>query len=97
MRRIKLILAMAAVLVGTLALQAGPAIADDLDCRDARGDLIRCDGDLYEPYNNNDYYFDDDYYYYSFNPYFFNPYFFSPYYYFDDDSYGCEGPVCLID
>jgi hypothetical protein len=97
MRRIKLILAMAAVLVGTLALQAGPAMADDLDCRDARGDLIRCDGDLYEPYNNNDYYFDDDYYYYSFNPYFFNPYFFSPYYYFDDDSYGCEGPVCLID
>ena len=97
MRRIKIILAMAAVLVGTLALQAGPAMADDLDCRDARGDLIRCDGDLYEPYNNNDYYFDDDYYYYSFNPYFFNPYFFSPYYYFDDDSYGCEGPVCLID
>ena len=81
MRRIKLILAMVAVLVGTLALQAGPAMADDLDCRDARGDLIRCDGDLYEPYNNNDYY------YYSFNPY----------YYFDDDSYGCEGPVCLID
>jgi len=27
-------------------------MADDLNCRDARGDLIRCDGDLYAPYYN---------------------------------------------
>ena len=75
----------------------------DLDCRDAKGDLIRCDGDLYAPYGDN-YYFDNDY-----NDYFDNDYddyyyffFLSPYNYyggFDNDYYydGCEGPVCLID
>ena len=54
MRRIKLILAMVAVLVGTLALQAGPAFADDLDCRDANRfesrhdvDAVNCRGDVF--------------------------------------------------
>jgi hypothetical protein len=54
MRRIKLILGMTAVLVGTLALQAGPAFADDLDCRDANQferrhdvDAVNCRGDVF--------------------------------------------------
>ena len=54
MRRIKIILAMAAVLVGMLALQAGPAFADDLDCRDANQferrhdvDAVNCRGDVF--------------------------------------------------
>ena len=94
MKRIQMVLAALAIVVTSLAAFAVPAMADDLDCRDAKGDLIRCDGDLYAPYGHN-YYFDNDY-----NDYFDNDYFFSPYYYggFDDDySYGCEGPVCLID
>ena len=82
MSRIKLILAMAAVLVGTLALQAGPAMADDLDCRNARGDLIRCDGDLYEPYDSGSYY-DDNYYY----PQFYSPIYF-PFYTDFNHGYG---------
>ncbi len=100
MRRIKLVLAALSVAVASFAAFSGPVLADDLDCHDARGDLIRCNGDLYAPYYNHDnydyldHYFNDDF-------YFFNPYlFFSPYNYydgFDDYSYGCEGPVCLID
>jgi hypothetical protein len=91
-KRIQIILGVLAVVVTSFAAVSGPALADDLNCRDARGDLIRCDGELYSPYNDDDYFYDDDYY---FSPYFFNPY----YYYggFDDYSYGCEGPVCLID
>ncbi len=96
MRRIQVVFAALAVVVAAFAASVGPAMAQSLDCRDARGDLIRCDGDLYSPYDDDDgyYYYNndnywDDYYYYYFNPY---------YYYggFDDD-YGCEGPVCLID
>jgi hypothetical protein len=83
MRRIKMLLAMAAVLVGTLALQAGPALADDLDCRNARGDLIRCDGDLYEPYDRGSYYDDNDYYY----PPFYSP-IYSPFYTDFNHGYG---------
>jgi hypothetical protein len=104
MRRIKLVLAALSVAVASFAAFSGPVLADGLDCRDARGDLIRCDGDLYAPYYNYDKYYDnDDYFDHYFNDdfYFFNPYlFFSPYNYydgFDDYSYGCEGPVCLID
>jgi hypothetical protein len=100
MRRIKLVLATLSVAVASFAAFSGPVLADDLDCHDARGDLIRCDGDLYAPYYNHDnydhYYDDDDYFDHYFNPYLF----FSPYNYygdFDDYSYGCEGPVCLID
>lgn len=92
MKRIQIILGALAIVVTSFAAVSGPALAEDLNCRDARGDLIRCDGDLYSPYDNDDdYFYDDDY----FSPYFFNPY----YYYggFDDYSYGCEGPVCLID
>ena len=101
MKRIQMVLAALAIVVTSLAAFAVPAMADDLDCRDAKGDLIRCDGDLYVPYGDN-YYFDNDY-----NDYFDNDYddyyfFLSPYNYyggFDNDSYydGCEGPVCLID
>ncbi len=84
-KRIQIILGALAIVVTSFAAISGPALAADLDCRDARGDLFRCDGDLYSPY-------DDDYYYFS-------PFFFYPYYYggFDNYSYGCEGSVCLID
>ena len=44
MRRIKLVLAMATVLVGMLALQAGPALADDDGCIGPRGDNGQCIG-----------------------------------------------------
>jgi hypothetical protein len=53
MRRAKLILAALAVVVSTFAAFSGPAMADDLNCRDARGNLIRCDGQLFEPTDNN--------------------------------------------
>ena len=100
MKRIQIILGALAIVVTSFAAISGPALAEDLDCRDARGDLIRCDGDFYSPYNDDDgyYYYNSDNYWdddYDFSPYFFNPY----YYYggFDDYSYGCDGPVCLID
>src|SRR5215212_4427187 len=60
MRRIHVVFAALAIVVTSFAAFSGPAMAqDDLNCRDARGDLIRCDGELYEPYYNtsgyNDY------------------------------------------
>ena len=58
MKRIQMALAALAIVVTSLAAFAVPALADDLDCRDAKGDLIRCDGDLYAPYDS-DYYYDD--------------------------------------
>ena len=61
MRHIQLVLAAFAIVVTSLAAFAVPAMADDLDCRDVKGDLIRCDGDLYKPYDRGSYY--DDYYY----------------------------------
>ena len=72
-KRIQIILGALAIVVTSFAAISGPAMAADLDCRDARGDLIRCDGDLYSPYDyDNDFFsYGDDY---------FNPYFFSPYY-----------------
>ena len=103
MKRIQMVLAALAIVVTSLAAFAVPAMADDLDCRDAKDDLIRCDGDLYAPYyyDNDDFYFDNDYYdrYFDDDFYFFDPYsyFFSPYYFDDYYDYGCEGPVCLID
>ena len=109
MRRIKLVLAALSVAVASFAAFSGPVLADGLDCRDARGDLIRCDGDLYAPYSHN-YYFDNDYDHDYFDNDYFDSYdddhyyyFLSPYNYyggFDNDFYyydGCEGPVCLID
>lgn len=69
MRRIKFVFAALAIVVTSLAAYAGPAMADDLNCRDARGKLIRCDGRLYEPANNNRFYND-------YNPYaFYNDYY----------------------
>ena len=101
MKRIQIILGALAIVVTSFAAISGPALAEDLNCRDARGDLIRCDGEFYSPYDNdNEYFYDDDSFYdddyYLNDDYFFNPYY---YYYggFDDYSYGCEGPVCLID
>jgi hypothetical protein len=99
-KRIQIILGALAIVVTSFAAISGPALAEDLNCRDARGDLIRCDGDLYSPYDNDDDYFYDDYSFYNDDDDYFSPYFFNPYYYyggFDDYSYGCEGPVCLID
>jgi hypothetical protein len=101
MKRIRLVLGALAIVVASFAAVSGPVLADELDCRDARGDLIRCDGDLYAPYDNDTR--DFDYYYtnYDYDDYFSPYYFYSPYFFyndFDDDYfYGCEGPVCLID
>ena len=68
MRCIKLVLSALAVVVASFAAFAGPVMADDLNCRDARGDLIRCDGQFFAPVNNfNDSFFftpffgDDDF------------------------------------
>jgi hypothetical protein len=97
-KRIQIILGVLAIVVTAFAAISGPALADDLNCRDARGDLIRCDGEFYSPYDDDDYFYDDDY---DLDDYDFSPYSFNPYYYyyggFDDYSHGCEGPVCLID
>jgi hypothetical protein len=95
-KRIQIILGVLAIVVTAFAAISGPALADDLNCRDARGDLIRCDGEFYSPYDDDDYFYNDDY---DLVDYYFSPYSFNPYYYagFDDYSHGCEGPVCLID
>jgi hypothetical protein len=90
MRRIKLLFAAVAVVVAAFAAGSGPALADELNCRDARGNWIRCDGDLYRPVHQNrdhghNYYNNyDPYPYYN---YFFYPWFWFPPYYgygFDD-------------
>jgi len=81
MRRIKLVLATLVVLVAAFAAFAGPAMANDLDCRNARGELIRCDGKLYEPFNRH---YDDRGFYN--NPYIYNPYIYGP---FVNDFFGC--------
>ena len=69
MRRIKLILAMTAVLVGTLAFQAGPALADSLDCRDANQferrhdvDAVNCGGDIFVDRSDADFFDYGDFY-----------------------------------
>ena len=46
-KRIQIILGALAIVVTSFAAISGPALAADLDCRDAQGDLIRCDGDFY--------------------------------------------------
>jgi hypothetical protein len=83
MKRIQMVLAALAIVVTSLATFAVPAMADDLDCRDARGDLIRCDGDLYEPYDSGSYYDDNNYYY----PQFYSPIYF-PFYTDFNHGYG---------
>ena len=90
MRRIKLLFAAVAVVLAAFAAGSGPALADDLNCRDARGNWIRCDGDLYRPvhqnrdhghnYNNYDHY---PYYNYYFYPWFWFP----PYYGYGFDDF----------
>jgi hypothetical protein len=76
MRRIQLVLAALVVVVSAFAAYAGPVMArDDLNCRDARGYFIRCDGQRYVPYdrypsyyNRYDrypYYYNDRYPYYN--------------------------------
>ena len=88
MRRIRLVLGALAVVVASFVAFAGPAVAQDLDCRDARGDLVRCDGDLYAPYDNDHYYDDydyDDYY----DNFYYNPllfYYNNPYFYYADED-----------
>lgn len=81
MRRIKLVLAAVAVVVAAFAVGAGPAIADDLNCRDARGNWIRCDGDLYRPVhqgrdNGHNYYN----YYHPYPNYYYYPWCWFPFY-----------------
>jgi hypothetical protein len=73
MRRIQLVLAALAIVVTSFAAFSGSAIADDLDCRNAKGEKIRCDGDLYVPLNDNDHRYHNNY--------------FDPYNYFDYDNY----------
>lgn len=80
MKRIHVVLAALAIVVTSLAAFAGPAMADDLDCRDASGELISCDGELYTPYDdNNSYYYDyplfSDYPLYNADPYYSDSYY----------------------
>ena len=76
MSRIKLVFATLVVLVAAFVAFSGPVMAqEDLNCRDARGDLIRCDGDLYAPHSSDDYYDND-------HPPYFNDY---PYPFYNDD------------
>ena len=84
MKRIQMVLAALTIVVTSLAAFAVPAMADDLDCRDAKGDLIRCDGDLYEPYDRGSYYDDNDYYYPPFYTLFYNDYNYGDY---DEDDF----------
>jgi hypothetical protein len=84
MRRIHVVFAALAIVVTSFAAFAGSAVADDLNCRDARGDLIRCDGDLYEPYYNTSGYNDYPPFYYDYNDNYYPP-FYSPFY--SDYSY----------
>jgi hypothetical protein len=91
MKRIQMVLAALAIVVTSLAAFAVPAMAEDLDCRDAKGDLIRCDGDLYEPFDRGSHY-NNDYYYYYYTPFYtpyFTPYFTDYNYYggYDEDDF----------
>jgi hypothetical protein len=70
MRRIQLVLGALAIVVTSLVAFAGPAMADDLDCRNARGDLIRCDGELYAPHYNTSGYNNYPYPFYSSDAYY---------------------------
>ena len=74
MRRMKLFLAGLAVMVATFVAASGPAMAQDQNCHDAWGNLIRCDGMYYNPYNYNYEYNPYNYGYNPFNNYEYNPY-----------------------
>jgi hypothetical protein len=92
MRRIKLVFAALVVLVAAFVAFSGPVMAqEDPNCGNARGDLIRCDGDLYAPYSSDDDYYDNDYSpFYNDYPYpFYNDYYdYSDYPYLFDYGYG---------
>jgi hypothetical protein len=83
MRRIKLVLGALALVVAMFAAFAGPAMADNnLNCRDAQGNLIRCDGQLFAPVNdgfNNGFFLNDG----------FNTGFNSPFFFNDGFNNGC--------
>ena len=49
MRRIRLVFAVLAIVVTSLAAFPGPAMADDLSCFVAWGNLIWCEGDFFGP------------------------------------------------
>jgi len=86
MRRIHVVFAALAIVVTSFAAFSGPAMAqDDLNCRDARGDLIRCDGELYEPYYNTSGYNDYPPFYFDYNDYY--PPFYNDYSYTDYDDF----------
>ena len=100
MRRTKLVLAAAALMVSMLTVMAGPAMADDFTrCRDLRGDFVRCNGDLFQGVDNNfrvnDFNDDEDF-------FFVSPFFVSPFF-FDGFDHSCpfwgdfEGPVNQFD
>ena len=81
-----MVFAALAVVVTSFAAFSGPAMAqDDLNCRDARGDLIRCDGELYEPYYNTSGYNDYPPFYFDYNDYY--PPFYNDYSYTDYDDF----------
>jgi hypothetical protein len=54
MRRIKLVLAALTLVVATFTAFSGPAMADNLNCHDSFGNLIRCDGRFFAPVSNFD-------------------------------------------
>ena len=96
MRRIKLVLAMAAVLVGMLALQAGPAMADDEDCdfreRGNRDDVVVCrdDGDR-EVFEADDFYYDDDFFLDVDDSFYYSPFlYYSPFFYIEEIDIDCD-------
>lgn len=53
MARIKLILGVLTVVVASLVAFSGPAMADNLNCKDTWGNWIKCDGTYYAPVSHN--------------------------------------------
>lgn len=93
MKRIKLVVLALAIMVAAFASVSAPAMADNnLNCRDARGDLIRCDGDLYAPYNQNYYDYHPNYYYNDPDDYYYNRYYNDPYDYYNYYDGGLYSP-----
>jgi hypothetical protein len=91
MRRIKLVFATLVVLVAAFVAFSGPVMAqEDPICSNARGELIRCDGELYAPYSSDDYYDNDHSPFYNDYPYSFynDDYGYSDYPYLFDYGYG---------
>lgn len=90
MKRIQLVLVVAAVMVAMLAALPGPAMARDNDHADRFENRVeRFENRIDHFEDRYDVDFDDeDVFYYPF---------FSPFYYYYPYSSSCEGPVCLID